>query len=316
MKKLTCIFMIFSLLLTLVSCSNETEKVAHPKETKFQTPVVFEHKGQEFKIHTYYQEFEDFLESAKKQPEKVDELYRQSVVEAFRVVHGYSYINHWMFTPPTDIKALEKSMDALVDKQERINELIAEALKESAEQLPGGNKSVYVMPAIPEMKEFLKVMSYVSGEVWNKNTIIILIDPEFLEEHLKYTVAHEYHHGVALEQAGVYSVLDRSVMEGKADAFAKMIYPNVEVPWIEPLAGPAKEQAWKLFMENRDSTDLELWYEFFNGNPAKGLPQWSNYKIGYQIMESFQKENPDVSLEEWTKLPGEEILLMSKYKDE
>ncbi|MBW9235456.1 DUF2268 domain-containing protein, partial [Leptospira santarosai] len=99
----------------------------------------------------------------------------------------------------------------------------------------------------------------------DKNTIIILIDPEFLEEHLKYTVAHEYHHGVALGHTGVYSVLDRSVLEGKADAFAKMIYPNVEVPWIEPLTGPAKEQAWKLFMENLDSNDSELWYEFFNG---------------------------------------------------
>ncbi|MGB3259332.1 DUF2268 domain-containing protein [Paenisporosarcina sp.] len=313
---MTCIYMLFSLLLTLVSYSNETEKVENPEVPKIQTPVVFEHKGQEFKIHTYYQEFEDFLESAKEHPEKVDELYRQMVVEAFRVVHGYSSINHWMFTPPSDIKALEISMDALVDKQERINELIEETLKESAEQLPGENKSVYVMPAIPEMKAFLKVMSYVSGEVWNKNTIIILIDPEFLEEHLKYTVAHEYHHGVALEHAGVYSVLDRSVLEGKADAFAKMIYPNVEVPWIEPLTGPAKEQAWKLFMENRDSNDSELWYEFFNGNPEKGLPQWSNYKIGYQIMKSFLRENPDVSLEEWTKLPGEKILFMSEYKAE
>lgn len=316
MKKLTGIFMIFSLLLTLVSCSNETEKVEHPEETKIQTPVVFEHKGQEFKIHTYYQEFEDFLERAKEQPEKVDELYQQTVVEAFRVVHGYSYIDHWMFTPPSDIEALEKSIDALVDKQERINELIVEALKEAAEQLPGGDKSVYIMPAIPEAKAHLKVMSYVSGEVWNKNTIIMLIDPDFLEENLQYTVAHEYHHAVALEHAGVYTVLERSVLEGKADAFGKIIYPNVEIPWIEPLTGSAKEQAWKLFMENRDSTDIELWVEFFQGNPDKDLPEWSNYKIGYQIMESFLKENPDVSLEEWTLLPAEEILLKSEYKAE
>jgi uncharacterized protein YjaZ len=118
-----------------------------------------------------------------------------------------------------------------------------EALKDSSDKLPGEDKSIYVLPSIPEFKSDLKNMNYVAGEVWNKNTIVILIDPSFIDENLKYTIAHEYHHVVAMEDAEAYTLLERSILEGKADTFAKMIYPDVEIPWLEPLEGYPKEQA-------------------------------------------------------------------------
>ncbi|WP_313894412.1 DUF2268 domain-containing putative Zn-dependent protease [Psychrobacillus sp.] len=305
------ILMCYSVL--LVSCSNEKEEVGSPREV--ENPFVFKHNEQEFKINNYFQEFEVFLEKAEKQPDKLEKLYKESVIEVLRENGiGYNELSEWMFITPIDVEALEKSVVALIDKQDLINTSIKEALSTSSEQLPGGNKTIHVMPAIPEFSATMKEMKYVTGEVRYKNSMLILIDPAFSEEDLKHTIVHEYHHLIVKENGYDSTLLDRSVTEGKADLFAKMQYPDTDVPWIEPLTGYSKEQGWKLFMENLDSTDTGLWYEFTNGNHYKGLDKWSNYKIGYQIMESFLKENPNVTIEEWTKMPAEDILLNSEYK--
>lgn len=42
-------------------------------------------------------------------------------------------------------------------------------------------------------------MNYVNGYAWNLNILVIMIEPSFLEEHLKYTIAHEYNRVVAME---------------------------------------------------------------------------------------------------------------------
>ncbi|WP_205961753.1 DUF2268 domain-containing protein [Psychrobacillus vulpis] len=316
MKKLSRFFIAICFSFLLFGCSDKTESAESSTKQSIQSPLVFQHNEQEFKVYTYYEEFENFLESAKKQPDNLDALYTQAVVEAFRSNPGYAFLeDNWMLTTPTDIEELEKTIDALIDKQKLITDSIVAALKESADRLPGGNKSVYLLPFLPEFKPDLKVMNYVTGEAWNKNTIIITIDPLFLVDDLQYTIAHEYHHVVAMEYRDSYTLLERSVLEGKADAFAKMVYPNVQVPWIEPLTGYSEEQGRKLFIENLDSTDTGLWYEFFKGNHYRGLDVWSNYKIGHEIMEGFLEKNPDVPVEEWTQMPAEDILLKSEYKD-
>lgn len=316
MKRLPMYFSLICFLSLLFGCSDEIEKVESPTKQYVQSPLIFQHNEQEFKVYTYYEEYENILENAKKQPENLEDLYRQSVLEAFRSILGYTFImDNPFLTTPKDIKGLEETIGALIAKQEVINDLIVEAIKKSADRLSGGNKSVYILPSLPEFKPDLKAMNYVSGEARDKNTIVILIDPSFLEDDLQHTVAHEYHHVVAMEYHDSYTLLERSILEGKADTFARMIYPNVQVPWIEPLTGYSEEQGRKLFMENLNSTDTGLWFEFLQGNHYRGLDVWSNYKIGYEIMEDFLVKNPGVPIEEWTQMPAEDILLKSGYQD-
>jgi len=315
MKKIYCFFVLISLLAILFSCSNETEKVLSPPE-RGQNPVVFKHNKQEFKIFNYYQEFQDYLNNAKEQPANLDELYKQSIHEALRKNgFGYSQLSDWMFTTPTDLEATAESIDSLINKQNSINNSIKEALIESSELLPGENKTIHVLPAIPEFNAAIKEINYVGGFVWQKDSMLILIDPLFLEEDLKSTVAHEYHHTVYKEtNPNVwYTLLENSIVEGKADVFAEMIYPNTDVAWSEPLSDYDNEKVWKIFMENLDSKDSTIIQGFINGNPYYGIPQWSSYKIGKQIMERFLEENPNLPIEEWTKMSESNIFSKSKY---
>jgi uncharacterized protein YjaZ len=311
-----CFFIIMSLSILLISCSNEPEKVESSSELIIQSPTSFKHNEQEFEIINYYQEILDFLKNAKEQPNNLKVLYKESVLDSLRKNgFGYSELSNWVFSTPSDIEALEETMDKLIDKQVILNKSIKEALLKSAELLPGENKTIHVLPALPEFNVAMREANYVGGYVWEKDSILIQIAPSFLEEDLKYTVAHEYHHTVYKEMnADVwYTLLENALVEGKADTFAKTIYPNVDVPWSEPLADKDNQKVWQIFTENLDSTDSTLVQGFTDGNPYYGIPQWATYKIGNQVMQSFLEENPNLSIEEWTKMPESDIFLKSKY---
>lgn len=319
MKKIVFFFIILSQLALLFSCSNELEKDEDPKDSKIQSSLSFKsNNNQEFEIINYYQEFLDFLKNAKEKPTNLEDIYKQVVLESLRKNgFGYDDLSEWMFTTPTDVEALEESMDILIDKQVLLNESIKEALLESSQLLPGENKTIHVLPAIPEFKDSMAEANNVGGFVWKKDSMLILIDPSFLEKDLKYIVAHEYHHTVLYELNEVipYTLLERSITEGKADAFAKMIFPNTDAPWTEPISTRDDEEVWDIFKNNIDSTDSSLIQDFTYGNSYYGIPQWSTYNIGTQVMDNFLDENPNFSVEEWTGMPAKDIFLMSKYSD-
>jgi len=311
LKKANLIVIVITLSILLFSCSNETEIVEIPTIDLQENPIVFKNKEQEFKIYTYYEEFEKFLESAKDQPDKLDELYEETIVKPVSSDLGLHRLNHWMLSPPKNVEAMEQLMENLNEKKTVINELVIEALKESSDLLPGENKFIYVLPSTPQNKSMLKKVNYVTGEAFNKYTMIILVDPSFLDIDIKHTIAHEYHHLVAMESEVGDTLLERVVLEGKAEAFSKNLYPSIDVPWVKPLTGHYKEESWKIFNENLNSVDYGVWADFFYGNRSKGILPWTSYKIGFQIMENFLIENPDISIEEWTRMPAKEIYTKS-----
>jgi hypothetical protein len=287
--------------------------VESPSKPIIHGPLVFKHHEQEFKIINYYQESLEFLGNAKKDPNNLDVLYRQSVIEELKNNgFGYDQLSDWMFTTPTNLEALEESVDTLIDQQDLLNESIKKALVDSANLLPGGNRTVHILPARPE---FFLHDRYVLGVVWNENSMLIVINPSFLEEELKFTVAHEYHHTIYYETVKnrTNDLLENIIVEGKATMFQKMIYPDMEVPGISTFS-IQDDKVWNIFMDNLESTDLELRDDFRLGNQEKGIPTWSTYNIGYQVMESLLEENPNLPIEEWTQMSSKDILEKSEFK--
>src|SRR5699024_9906775 len=69
---------------------------------------------------------------------------------------------------------------------------------------------------------------------------------------------HEYNHTVALEDDSHFTetVLDKILMEVKADTFGKMIYPKAEVTWIEPLSEEEIDNVLNKLEENLYDSDL------------------------------------------------------------
>lgn len=311
MKKIHYLLILIGISIILMGCSNEKEIIESPSEPIIHSPLIVKYNDQEFEIINYYQEYIDFLNVAKKNPTNLEALFKQSFDKALKLDgFGYDATNSLHLTAPSDIEAMKQSVDILIEKNGLTNNLIVEALKEASDILPGGNKSVYIFPVDTEfMKEEAR-----AGYTLNKNSIILYIDPLIDEKDLQHTVAHEYHHAVYMgtDKAKWHTLLEQSVLEGKAEAFAKMLFPNVDYSYLDQ--NQVGNKTWKVFRENINSTDDSITYDFYYGNQMKGITPYAKYKIGYLIVDSFLEENPNLSINEWTELPAEYIFMNSKYK--
>ncbi|MCM3360191.1 MULTISPECIES: DUF2268 domain-containing putative Zn-dependent protease [unclassified Psychrobacillus] len=303
------IFVVISLL--LFGCNEDVEK---PEILLDENPVILEHNGQQFELYKFYDEYENFIEKAEKEPDNIKVLFQQEVMKAFGESTNHTVSLYEEISEPTKIDEVREYLTQLRAQEDDIDRWIKEALEDSGDKLPGEDKKVYIFPSFSE-EVSLKELEYVSGLAIDKEGFILMINPLFTERSLKYTVAHEYHHTVAMESGRAKTLLERSVLEGKADTFAKIIYPEMEPAWLQPLSGYYKEHGWEVFMENLNSEESEIWNFLFIGNHFKGIAKWTNYKIGYEIMQNFLKENRDVSIGEWTKMSAQDILAKSQYTD-
>lgn len=319
-------FFIFSVIaVLLIGCSNKTIEVESPKDLNIKNPIIVKNGNQEFKIIPFYTQVLDYIESVSEieQHEKMEEHYYQKVVEPFQLDtlgkgEGYWIKDHWAFATPKDIKTLEQFVYSLINNQDEINKIIEQALIKSSNTLPGENKTVYLFPPNPDDMYGINLMGGVSGIAVSKDVILIKIVPSsFNEDLLEYSIAHEYHHTIYMEGENVNwqnTLLDEIILEGKADNFAKSLYPDINIPWIEPLSNQKEVEVWEHLKENLMSKDRTIKGDYFE-NPNKGIPRWTNYKIGYQIVNSFLEKNPTTPVRDWTLLSAEEILSNSKYGD-
>jgi uncharacterized protein YjaZ len=307
------------LLLLLASCSSQHAVDKEEKETiPAQTEVSFSHNEQNFKIIPFYEEVLAYTGYVKDNPSKSNPgAYVEKVLEPIKKKSEMNYLSlDYPFSSSTDVERFEDTTMKLLQNEKKINELIKDALIKSSEILPGGDTNIYVMPLRPEDQFVIENMKGVAGVTYNKDAIFIQIDTSFTEEMLQYIVAHEYHHTINMQtngDSGFYSVLDKMISEGKADSFARIVYPDINAPWTEPLLVESEKKVFEELKENADSMSMKIYMDFFNGNSAKGIPLWSNYKIGYQVTQSYLEMNPNVSIVDWTRLRSKDMLQASEY---
>ncbi|WP_186321458.1 DUF2268 domain-containing protein [Bacillus sp. FJAT-22090] len=309
--------------------NKEIQEEEHEKVDDDNTPIEttyhFSYKGQEFEIISFFDEVLEYARIISEKPELDKKaIYTEHVLEPFKDKSSLHYLELGVtendpLRPTSQVEQLEKNTNELLKKQEQINQWIEEAILESAELLSSGsNTSIYLFPVNPENSFTRYNLNGVGGFAYFGDNVLLMIDPTASKEVIKYTMAHEYHHTVNMTLNGeqsVNSVLDFILTEGKADSFATILYPEINPPWIQPLPEDITARVLEELRINGNSTDYKIYNRFVYGYPAKDIPRWSNYKIGYQINESFIENNPDSSILEWTKTNADEIVSKSKYKD-
>ncbi|WP_342601223.1 DUF2268 domain-containing putative Zn-dependent protease [Psychrobacillus sp. FSL H8-0483] len=318
MKRIVGLVIFVSVL--FASCSDD---IVQDKEEENNLPsqkeVSFSYEGKNFKIIPFYEEVLEYTDYVKKNPSESNPgAYVEKVLKPLKEKSSLDLPLEYPFTASTEVEQFEKNTVQLLQKQEQINELIQEALIKSAEQLPGGDKNIYIMPLRPEDNFAISKMEGVNGVTYNDKDIFIQIDTSISEDKLKYLVAHEYHHAINILANGeraFYTVLDMILSEGKADSFAHIVYPEISAPWTEPLSEESTAIVLEELRKNADSTSVKIYKDFFHGNSAKGIPLWSDYKIGYEITQSYIENNPDTSISKWTRLSSKELLQNSEYNN-
>lgn len=111
------------------------------------------------------------------------------------------------------------------------------------------------------------------------------------------------------------TLLDQLIMEGRADSFANIVYPEIEVSYRSAFNPSQEKELWEKIKPNLDSTDEDYFQKVFFGDYEE-FPVWTGYKIGYNIVKDFIKNNPRVSIEEWTNMDAKEVLERSGYEED
>ncbi|KPB03706.1 DUF2268 domain-containing protein [Bacillus sp. CHD6a] len=305
-------------LFVLAGCEIGTQKVTVVKEEELilrnDDVATYTVNGQEFEIHPWYGNYVEYIKEDYSSADARSDHFQKVVGNPLSnavLGYDYGYQNNIYLEPPHNINKLKDYVLQLDERHKEILEIIKEALTASTSLLPGGNYQIYLAPVNSDvnMEEFHGVTGFAE-----KDAMILMLDPyNMTEKSIKELIAHEYHHLVYMEISDNYNtrtahLLERVVMEGKAETFTKILYPDYDVHWIEPLSNDERDRVWSYIDENKYSVSEEKYSVLFNGSISKELPSWSNYRMGYQIMQEYVKNNPDVPIEEWTVLKAVEII--------
>ena len=211
---------------------------------------------------------------------------------------------------------LEKEIALL--KSSDLTGLVKEALGKVTSNLPGPNTKIVIMPANPAAHDlFTKYNICMNAVTVGSGKIIIQIDPTFPQwkETLSYVIAHEYHHSAWISRNwknADFSVLEYLIFEGRADAFATSMYPNVSRPWTTMINKEQETIVWKKIEDEVYQRGPDRINKVMFGN--NDIPFGSGYTIGFNIVQSFKLNHPDASDKAMIDLSADELFKQSHYK--
>jgi uncharacterized protein YjaZ len=285
-------------------------------EIKNATPIQFKVADQEFEIVPVFEPILEYVQKVRENQEaNHSELFISTVVEPFRKEAYGENSGLWlkdMLTAAINIEKLNESIILLDENYEHFSNFIKEGIEKSAKLLPSGKKTIYLFPYNPDASFSISLMNGVAGFATEQLIVLQIAPQKYKEERIPYTMAHEYHHTVYFEKHKTQEsdLFEYVLSEGKADTFAIKVFPNVQVPWTAEISQEELQTIWNWVNERRYSFKENDLTEIRDGN--RMIPQWSDYRIGYQIMQEFLKENPDIPINEWTFMDADEILEKSR----
>lgn len=308
-------FLIFIFGIFFFACESKDSNI------QYKT-ITFSQSNQKFTIVSFYLHMPTYIEKVKQNKSQINRIYKKYVYNPiwkdFASKGECSFLARFLKNPITNLETLNTEIKVL--SESGVENIIKDALLKVSKVLPGPNTIVYIQVMDPVHKKYLpkRLHTGVVAHTFGAGRIFITIDPTIPEwrKHISKIVAHEYHHSVWVSrnfETVNFSLIEYIVLEGRADSFANMIYPNIESPWTD-LFGLDKEQSvWYHIKSDLHRREEKLNMKMAIGD--KDIPIASVYTIGYRIMQDFFKNNPDVHLLEWTDMKAEEILSKSKYEE-
>jgi len=267
--------------------------------------------NQRFELLTAFEIFENYIDNKNN--------YSRNVFRRIENEFGHNVEYPFLFdalkkeiTPDENLKEELKIL-----KSSDFRSILDSAYQKITKALPGPDTKIMLIPANPEYREMFK--KYGTGMyaiTVGTGKIIITIDPTFNNwlQLLPYALAHEYHHSVWTSRnfnTSDFTPLEYIILEGKAESFAMELFPNANHPFLNMLSKSEEKRIWNLIKpelnKRRSITNDKIFYG------SNEIPYGSVYAIGYSIVESFKKNNPEIKDNELIDISPERILLSSNF---
>jgi uncharacterized protein YjaZ len=307
--------LIVVLFMNLSACDSTSNNI------QYKT-INFSQSDQQFSIVSFYLSMPTYIEKAKENRGEINRIYKNLVYDPiwkdFASKGECSFLAKTLKNPITDLEELNNEIEVL--SESGVEEIVKDALIKVSKVLSGPNTTVYLQVIDPIYKQHIpkNLQTGIVAHTFGAGRIFIAIDPTTSEwrNQLQKIVAHEYHHSVWISlnfKTINFSLLEYLVLEGRADSFADLLYPDIESPWTN-IFGLEKEQSvWQSINNVLHLRDEQLNMKIAVGD--KEIPFGSAYTMGYRIMQEFLKNNPEVTLLEWTDMEATEILSKSQYEE-
>ena len=270
-------------------------------------------RSQEIEILTAYKIFDNYLLNKK---DYFRSVY-QNIEREFKENAEYPFL---LETIKREIKPDQRLKEATsLLKQCDILNIVDSSFQKIIKELPGPKTKILIIPANPEYRAFYKQYKVgVAAITVGAGKIIVSIDPtsNYWEEQLPYVLAHEYHHSVWTSRNFTtvdFTPLEYLVLEGKADSFAKNLFPNIDMPHTKMIDKNKERFVWDLIKPELNNRKSEMNDLMMIGN--KDIPACSGYTIGFNIVELYKRNNQNVHDSLIIDIEPEQILFLSKYDE-
>lgn len=292
------------ILIALISCQR--------KDYNFERTEIIVN-NQKFEILTANKIIDNFIS---KKSNYTSAVYKQ-IENEFKDDVEYPFLLQTLKTEIRPDEKLKKEIEIL--KNYDFRKIVESTFQHVVKELPGPKTKILFIPANPEYKEIFESYGIgINAVTVGKGKIIVSINPTInnWQQLLPYTLAHEYHHSVWTSRnfkSSDFTPLEYLILEGRADSFAKELFPNTEHPFIKTLSKEQENRVWRLIKPEMHLRNSELNDKMMSG--TNEIPTGSVYSIGFSIIESFKINNPKVDDKELIDMTPEQILLLSKYDE-
>lgn len=278
---------------------------------------AFTYNQSEFHMIPLYKEIIDYIKIAwEYSDEDRLNLYQSMLLDPFHLENDSFklYSMHGYYD-----QEIENFFSNLIESHDEMISVVTETLKKAVDTLPRSDEiKVYLLPLNPEETGYNQQVQGVEGFVIDKSTIVIQIDPRYFKANrLHYVVARDYHgaiqYGHTIRDGQSLTLLEDVLIKGKANTFARTLYPELSYAYLEPLNN--EEHVWNLIQRNAAKTIEEVTIDFKNGARQMQIPRAADQNIGFQILQDFINNHPNVSVEEWTRLSAKDLLEKSRYEE-
>ena len=289
--------------------------------------MVFEQSGQEFRVILAYEGQARYLEEVKSDPDAdTASLWREHVVGAYRedcLAGEYERLAEGRLSEPVlDLERLEDAVKAL--RGSNVAQIVATALRRSARELTGSDTTICVFVEGDRMAAYSReAAAGAGGFTAGSGKILLFVNPEGdWKQWTPYITAHEYHHAAWTHlwtgdhpgQEPLSDLVDYLIFEGRADSFARLLYPDKIAPWTHALNQEEEREQWKVMRADLHNADQNLWSRYAIGGPA--TPRWILYTIGFHVVQRYLERHPDRGVRRWTAMEVHDLLEESGYAGE
>jgi len=290
--------------------------------TKPTDPITFHNNGNSVVfLDSYYSNYYNDIKSDYSNSIKYyDADIKRPILDTYFSKCEYTFLVQMSYQYPImDTLGMVKSIVELNDNRTKISQLIFAALDDCNKYLKNDSITVYIKPATGYEKMMISKMGGITALTTGKKQIILAVDPTVAswQETIKYNIAHEFNHTYWTKMCFAtnpsWTLLNYLVFEGRADSYAHFIYPQTNAPWTSSLSDTAETGLWGTIKSQLSNQDQGFQRKVMFGDRDK-YPLWGGYTLGYRIVQSALKNNPNLMPSQWAVLPPDSILKMSSYR--